>query len=467
MANFTNFPAALAAELQTGFLEREFEEGLDSILGYRREALVETVPARIGETITRTRTGRLAPVTTNLLPANNTQLDNGLSIGDANLEQYALTMLQYGHATDINLMDDMAAIANNLERASRNNGVQAAQSLERIGRANMFSAYLGGNSRVRTDLAASTTTTCRVDDIRGFLTVLVNGVPTPVSGGNTLTVYETAVGGSGVTQTLTVSAAVADATNKSTTPDGVSGTITFAAATAPVNGDALVAANAAQILRPYGRSTVAGLTGGDVLTLSILQDATTLLKNNAVPPTADGTYHVILDNTSLRQLFADQDFKVLYAGRNQSAEFQSSDIVSLLDMTFIPTTEAYIQHPTAGYNGAVYADGNSGATGTAALAVNVRRPIVVGAELMIQGDFEGMEHWLDRENVNAINEVFLVDSVAHIVRPPLDRLGQFCSLAWNWIGGFACPTDITANNSIITTASNALYKRAVCVEHSG
>ena len=467
MANFTNFPAALAAELQTGFLEREFEEGLDSILGYRREALVETVPARIGETITRTRSGRLTPVTTNIAPANNTQLDNGLSIGDANIEQYALTMQQYGHSTDINLMDDMAAIANNLERASRNNGVQAAQSLERIGRANMFTAYLGGNTRVRTDLAASTTTTCRVDDIRGFTTVLVNGVATPVSGSNKLSVVETAVGASVVNQTLLVSAAVADGTNKSTVPDGISGTLTFDTATAPVNGDALVSANAPQVLRPYGRSTTAQLTGGDVLTLSILQDATTILKNNAVPPTDDGTYHVILDNTSMRQLFADQDFKVLYAGRNQSAEYQSADVISLLDMTFIPTTEAYVQGATSGYNGATYASGNSGATGTSALATTVRRPIVVGAELMIQGDFEGMEHWLDREGVTAINEVFLIDSVAHIIRPPLDRSGQFCSLTWIWVGGFSCPTDLTATTNIVPTASNALYKRACVIEHAG
>lgn len=455
MANWTNFPTALQAELQTGFLEREFEEGLDSILGYRRESLVETVPARIGETITRTRTGRKAPVTTPLSAMTYTNLDNGLTPSDAALEQYVLSMFQYGDSTDVNLMDDMAAIADNLERVSRNNGVQAAQSLERIARKNLFGAYLGGNTRVRTDIGASTTTTCHVDDIRGFTTVLVNGVPTPISGAATLTVSEIAVGSSGISQTLTVSAAVADATNVSSVPDGISGVLTFATATAPVNGDKLLAVNAPSVLRPFGRATTAGLTGGDTLTLAILQDATTILKNNAVPPTPDGTYHVILDNTSMRQLFADQDFKILYAGRDQSATFQSADVIKLLDMTFIPTTEAYVQ--SAG----------SGGTGTSAINVTVRRPIVLGGEVMIQGDFEGLAHWIGREGVGNVADVLLVDSVAHVIRPPLDRLSQFASLSWNYIGGWAIPSDLSATTAIIPTASNALYKRAVCIEHAG
>lgn len=451
MANWAAFPVALQAELQTGFLEREFEEGLDSILGYRREAMMETVPARLGESITRTRTGRKNPVTKPINPSTTSSLDNGLTASDASIEQYTLTTFEYADATDVNMMTDLAAIADNMTRVTRNNGVQAAQSLERIARSAFSGAYLGGNTRVRTDLGASSTTTCHVDDIRGFQMVLVNGVPTPISGAATITVNEIAASAGGFSQALVVSAAVADGTNMSTAPDGISGVLTFATATAPVVGDALVAVNAPQILRPFGRLTTAKIAGGDVLTLGILQDATTILKNNSVPPTADGSYHVILDNTSMRQLFADQDFKVLYAGRYQSTEYQTGDVVRLLDMTFIPTTEAYVQMPNV-------------VTG---VSVTVRRPLVIGAEALIQGDFEGLDTWLNREGMNNIADVFLVDSIAHIVRPPLDRLAQWASFAWTWIGGFAVPTDLTATTSIIPTASNALYKRAVFIETAG
>ena len=93
--------------------------------------------------------------------------------------------------------------------------------------------------------------------------------------------------------------------------------------------------------------------------------------------------------------------------------------------------------------------------------------IVLGAEAIIQGDFEGLETWLNREGVTPIGDAFLVNGVAQIIRPPLDRLQQTASQTWTWIGDFAVPTDLTATTNIIPTASNALYKRSVVVEHAG
>lgn len=456
MAGFTNFPAALVPTLQLGFLEREFEEGLDSVLAYRRAALEETVPARIGETLTRTRKGRKTPVTTPMNPSTNTGLDNGLTPSSFAVEQYSFNMQEYADTVDTNMMQELAGIANQMWANSRNSGVQAAQSMERIARFKLFSAYLGGNSRVRTDLGASSTTTAHVDDIRGFTTVLVNGVVTPISGTNTLTVAELAISSGGVAQTLTVTGVTADGTNHSSAPDGISGVITFTAATSPVNGDALIALNSAKILRPFSKSTTAQLVGSDVLTMGLIEDAVAYLRDNGVPPMSDGSFHCILDNTSMRQLFADQDFKVLFAGSNQSAEYRDGEIIRLLGVTYIPTTEAYVQ-----------AANSSGATGASANNVRVRRPIILGAESIIHGNFEGIDSWIQREGMSPINDVFLINNVAQIIRPPLDRLGQVASQSWTWIGDFAVPTDITATTSIIPTASNALFKRAVIIEHAG
>jgi hypothetical protein len=456
MAGFVNFPAALQATLQQGFLEREFEEGLDSVLAYRRAALEETIPARIGQTLTMTRKGRKAPVTTPLNPTSNTGLDNGLTPSSFTVEQYSFSMQEYADTVDTNMIQELAGIANQMFANSRNSGVQAAQSLERIAQLKLFTAYLGGNSRVRTDLGAGSTTTCHVDDIRGFTSVLVNGVVTPISGANTLAVTEVAISSGGVSQTLTVSAAVADGTNFSSAPGGISGVLTFAAATTPVNGDALLAANQPKIIRPFSKQTTAQLVGSDVLTMGLIEDSVAYLRDNGVPPMEDGTYHCILDNTSMRQLWADQDFKVLFAGRNDSSAYRDQDIITLLGVTYIPTTEAYVQQANS-----------SGATGVSANNVRVRRPIVMGAECIIQGNFEGMDSWLAREGMNPICDVFLVNNVAQIIRPPLDRLGQVASQSWTWIGDFAVPTDLTATTTIIPTASNALFKRALVLEHSG
>ncbi len=235
---------------------------------------------------------------------------------------------------------------------SRNNGVQAAQSLERIARAKLFGAYLGGNTRVRTDLGASSTTTCHVDDIRGFGFVISNGQLVAISSANPIAVQETAVTNAGVTQALVVTAAVADVTNQSSVPDGQSGVLTFNAATAPVNGDALVATIAPKIIRPFSHVSMAQVTSADVLTLGLIEDAIAYLRDNGVPPMDDGTYHCILDNTSMRQLFADQDFKVLFAGRYQSQEWRDLDIINLVNTSYIPTTEAYLQPAGQQYNGA-------------------------------------------------------------------------------------------------------------------
>lgn len=456
MAGFVNFPVALQATLQQGFLEREFEEGLDSILAYRRAALEETVPARLGETLTRTRKGRKTPVTTPMDPTTNTGLDNGLTPSSFSVEQYSFSMQEYADTVDTNMVQELAGIANQMFANSRNSGVQAAQSMERIARVKLFSAYLGGNSRVRTDLGAGSTTTVHIDDIRGFMTILVNGVVTPIGGGNPLTVQEVAITSAGVTQTLSVTSATADGTNHSSVPDGISGVLTFTAATTPVNGDALLALNSPKIIRPFSKQTTAQLTGSDVLTMGLIEDSVAYLRDNGVPPMSDGTYHCILDNTSMRQLWADQDFKVLFAGRSDSSEYRDGDVIRLLGVTYIPTTEAYVQQANS-----------SGATGASANKVRTRRPIVMGAECIIQGNFEGIDSWLAREGMNPICDVFLVNNVAQIVRPPLDRLGQVASQSWTWIGDFAVPTDLTATTSIIPTASNALFKRALILEHAG
>lgn len=449
MAGFdTTFPDGVNALFQQGFIARELFEGLDSILAYRRVALQQEINTRIGQTLTLTRKGRFLPTTSPLNPSTNTSLDNGMTPTTFSVEQYTFNMNLYAQTADVSYFDDLLTIADEVIATSRNNGVAAAQSLERIARQRLFSAYLGGNSFVTSTNGAPTTTTCYLNDIRGFQTVLVNGTPTPVSSANPITVYETATSSSGVNQTLVVTAVVADATNISTTPDGISGSIVFnTASSAPVAGDALVAQNAPQIMRASGRATTQLLTVGDTFTMSLVEDAVAYLRNNAVPPFSDGNYICLLDNTSMRQLWADQDFKVLFAGRDTSPEYKNADIIKILGVTFIPTTEAYVQ--TTGAN------------------VTVRRPIITGAESIIQGNFQGIDEWMNRQSVSPIGKAMVVNNVAQIARPPLDRLQSILSMSWAWIGDFAVPTDITATNSIIPTASNALYKRAVAIEHAG
>ena len=237
---FTAFPSQLVPMLQTGFLARFVEEGLDSNFAYRREAILETLPGRLGQTLALTRTGRKPPVPTALNPANLTNnFDNGLPNPSVpSVEQYAYNMAEYGDTLDVDLVGELAGIANMFKQFARTSGEQAAHTMERLAKSKLFAAYNTGNTFVRTDLGASSTTTCHVDDIRGFQTVYVNGVPTPVSMTYPLVVYEYASTSGGVDQTLSVTAATADGTDHSVYPSdngtssaGISGVLTFATAT--------------------------------------------------------------------------------------------------------------------------------------------------------------------------------------------------------------------------------------------
>ena len=439
----SNFPAALQPIIQQGFLEREFQDQIESMIGFRGIARRERFPNKIGETITKTRPGLKAPVTTPITPTSNTNLDNGLTPSTWTVEQYTLAIAMYGDTIDLNTVTNRVGIVEQFLQNAKTNGIQSAQSLDRLARNALFNAYLGGNTRVRVTLGAAGTA-ISVDDIRGFSSVFVNGVLTAVSGTNTMSVTV----GSNV---YALTGTAADGTNVSTAPGGISGSLTFSTAVTVADGTALntvTAYNAGTgvapfILRPNGRGNTSAVTGTDLLTMGTVLDGVAYLRRNGVP-TIDGMYNLFLDPVSARQFFADPDFKQLFQGATMAAkEFRMGRVVELVDVRVIPTTEAYVQ---------------------ALGGTTVRRPILVGDEALIEGDFEGMGA-RDSKDDNA--EISVVDDIVMITREPLDRLQQIIAQSWYWIGGFTAPTDQTVNTNIVPTASASYYKRGIVIEHAG
>lgn len=436
-----NFPPALQPIIQQGFLEREFQQALRSRLGYRMIADREEFAVGIGETLTKTRAGLKPSVTTPLNPAANTNLDNGLTSQGWGVEQYTITLNFYAATQDLNMVTSRVGIANQFLQNAYSNGEQAARSLDELARNALFSAYFGGNTRVRATLA-SASPTLSVDDIRGFTIVFVNGVQQPVSATNPL-----AVTVNGNPYTLIGSAA--DSTNLSTTPNGVSGVLTFSGNVAITDGTAsntLQAATASTILRPFGRGNTALLQATDTLAMSNLLDAVAVLRLNAVPE-IEGVYNCYLDPVSARQLFADPDFRQLFQGATSANQvFRTAMINDFLGLRFIPTTEAYVEpHPMLA-------------------GLYVRRPIICGAGALVEGDFAGMA---DADVAPRDSIVSIVDGVAMVTREPIDRLQQIIAQSWYWIGGFVAPSDTTTSPMTIPTATNAAFKRAVMIEHVG
>ena len=436
-----NFPLALQPIIQQGFLDREFEHALTSRLGYRAIADREPFSVGIGETLTKTRAGLKPSVTTPLAPTTNTNLDNGLTPTGWGVEQYTITINHYASTSDLNMVTSRVGIQGQFLLNAYTNGEQAARSLDELARNALFAPYFGGNTRVRTTLANSGPSVA-MDDIRGFQTVFINGVQTAIANSLGLTVTVGA-------NPYTLISALADATNLSTTPGGTSGSLTFATSVAVADataGNTVQAATASVIIRPNQRGNTAALAATDTLSMSNLLDAVAKLRMNAVPD-VDGVFNCYLDPVSARQLFADQDFQRLFQGATSANQvFKKGMINDFLGLRFIPTTEAYVQpHPTL--PGAV-----------------IRRPIICGKGALIEGDFAGMA-----ENDVAPKDsiVTMVDGIAMVTREPIDRLQQIIAQSWYWIGGFCAPSDTTTNPTIIQTATNAAYKRAVMIEHVG
>lgn len=441
--SISNLPAYLQGIIQQGYLERKFEDGLESTIAYRGIADREEFPNQIGETITKTRVGLMAPNTTFSNPSQNTGLDNGMTPDYATMEQYTLSINQLDKTTDLNIIGDKVQISRLFVKNAEILGKNAAQSLDRVARNTLFNSYLSGNTRVTVALG-SPGTTVSVDDVTGFTTVLVNGQMVPVSSGATQTVY---INGTAYTQT----GFAIDVNNTSSVKafGGKSGTITLSSNVSTTDGalgKPVVSFYAPTIIRPNARPTTRDLVASDVLTMGVLHDAVTQLRNNAVPD-IDGFYHIYLDSTSMRQIYNDSEFQILYRGQYDADAYKRARIIELLDMRFIRTTEAPQQ----------------ALTNASSANINVHRPIVCGAGALIEGDFAGMEDAIQDD----VGEIHMVDKVAMVTRAPIDRKKQLVAQSWYWIGGFAVPTDYTANQTIIPTANNSYFKRAVVIETGG
>jgi hypothetical protein len=438
---FQNFPASLQPIIQQGFLDREFSQALRSRLGYRACADRVSVAVGIGETLTKTRAGLKPSVTTPVAPATNTNFDNGLTPTTWGVEQYTITINHYAATTDLNVVTERVGIASQFLQNAYVNGEQAARSLDELGRNALFSAYMGGNTRVRIGLS-TTAPALTVDDIRGFLFVFVNGVQQNVTSSTPMTVTI----GSNV---YTLIATAPDTTNVSTAPNGVSGTLTMSSnvlISDGATGATVTAASGSTIVRPSQRGNTSLIGASDTLTMANLLDAVAKLRLNAVPE-IDGAYNCYLDPVSSRQLFADPDFKQLFQGATSANQvFKKGMTNDFLGLRFVPTTEAFVQpHPTL--SGLV-----------------VRRPVICGQGALIEGTFAGMGA---TDVAPADSIITMVDGVAMVTREAIDRLQQIIAQSWYWIGGFCAPSDTTTNPTTVPTATNAAYKRAVIVEHIG
>ena len=183
-----DLPSSLQSIIQQGYLERKFMQALRAKLGFRMIADREPFSAGIGETITKTRTGLLAAVTTPMAPAAVTDFTSGLTNVNYGVEQYTLGVAQYANVMQLNVATAKVAIDDLFLQNAYTLGENAARSVDTLAQLCLYASYMGGNTRVTTTLG-SAGTTIHVDDVRGFFqTLSASGQPVAVSSSNTVSV---------------------------------------------------------------------------------------------------------------------------------------------------------------------------------------------------------------------------------------------------------------------------------------
>jgi hypothetical protein len=258
-----NFPVGIQYAQQMNYLQRAWQDQLRENVGYLDMAFNMDFPNKIGQTFTFTRPQRFAYNTTPLNPANvASNLNNGMTVQNFNIEQYTMQLLTYGGLATVDIVAEQVLLASEYIVNAKNLALQGRQSVDILARNATIEAYIGGNTYVITTLGTAGPT-IHVDDITGFQTLYVNGQPTPIGVSNTLLVY---VNGN----PYTLIGNTPDGTNISQNAPlgGISGTLTFSTNVSTADGtqwNSVIAYNAAPVVRPSNRVSTAALQPGDTV----------------------------------------------------------------------------------------------------------------------------------------------------------------------------------------------------------
>lgn len=413
-----NLPAAIQEMLQNGLLDRTFRDALVPQFLFPQVADSEAWMGGLGDTKTFTRKGLLAPATTPVTGSDP-------SASTYSLEQWSVTMDQYSNSMDTNMLGSAMALASKFLADSATLGINAGQSINQVARNKLFKAYAGGRTWCTT--AGTSDTAIIVQSTNGFEYNSVNGVPVAVSGANPLNVTI-----AGVANTVV-----------GVTP-GTPGTLTLGTARVDVAGDYVVASNAPVTIRATGNSAY-DLSSSNVATFANFRSAVARLRKMNVP-TIGGYYAAHIDPDTEAELFNDAQFLQALQGRVDSPIYRDLSIGRFGGLDWVRNIES----PTV----------LGGSAGT----LTVHRPIVLGANALVNAPFDGTGSLLTGTGVEEVPEIRSINAapgvdVELIVRPPQDRLQQVLATTWSWVGDFGVPSDAGSGDA-------ALFKRGVVIEHA-
>lgn len=421
----STLPAAIQAMMQNGLLDGMFRESLTPELLFPQIADVEPWQGAKGDTKIMTRNGLMTPD-----PTPTTGSD--ATAGSYSIEQWTVTMDQYGKSIDTDLLQSKMTQASKYLNDVGRLGIHAGQTINLLARNKLYAGYAGG--RTFCSAAGVSDTSIEVASTDGFTHVLVNGVPTAVSASNPLTVT------------------IAGVANTVTGVNTTTRVLTLGTARVDVVGDSVVSSQAPYSVRAgTANDTAFNLAAGDLITFADFRAAVARLRRMHVPAAEGSNYVAHIDSVTESQLFEDVEFQNLYRGRADSSTYRDLAIGVFGGLVWVRNEVVpYLTTADTGYAG---------------LSTTVHRPIVMGSGALIAAPFDNPADLLRETGVSDVPEISMINvspgvDVARIVRPPQDRFQQNVSTTWSWVGDYGVPSDSLANGD------SALFKRAVMLEHS-
>lgn len=449
--------AFLDAIVQDNTLARMFHDALFPELLYRMEATPERWEANLGDRQVFTRSSLLA-VDTEPLEAGTDPLPENEAF-----EQWVVQAAQHGKSTDVNMPTSRTALNSLFARKTKNLGLNAGQTMNRLARNKAFVAYAAGHAVA--DTGGAPTTSFLVSSISGFTDQLQDGQLQPVSAANPKPFLV-----NGVLQAARVIAAQpADAAF----PLG-RGTLTLEApGSTIVADDAITSADAAAIVRSGGGLTVDSLATTDILTLADIRLMVAILRRNRVPPHDDGYYHVHLDPIAEAQVFSDAEFRQLNESNYGDAPYQMFAVGKLLGCIFYTNSESpgelnvgalQTSRPTGGPTARLGKEINAEVINQT--GVRILRTLITGGGYIYEKYIDESEYLSEAGNQGKIGGFTVVNNGIQIpterirltIRAPQDRLQQQVSQSWSWSGDFGVPSDFFGG------LGGSRFKRAGIIE---
>ena len=443
--------------LQNDTISRVIGEALFPGLMFRAAAYREPWEAAVGQTMDFPMPGLFAVDTRPRTPGvAKTKLTQ-------DFERYRATMRPYGEETEVHMPSNYVTATSLYLEKLQKLGLNAAQTLNRLPRNSLYTAYAYDNAMV--DQVAGATV--RVSTLNGFRETFDPDTASPIPVSN---VNPRAVRINGTQIAQTVIAAVPDDAEY---PDGP-GTLTFSAAVGFVANDTITTLDASAIVRPNGVPNIDGIGVGDTLNMRLIRQTVVNLRRNSIQGCGDGYFHLHFDPQGELNLAEDNRFQRQIEGLGLAEDPYLSFSVgraascTMFSNNEVPAEDTLTHYVQTRQNAAPLARGSGeiGGETTNRFGIPIMKTLVLGGGALVEkyvnetafmteagvsGKIGGMQLSNGRVEID-------MDGIRFITKAPSDIYNEFVDLAWSWSGDHVCPSNQ------LTGRTAARYKRAALIE---